>query len=87
MESATDVPRSYSIRRRVPAYRPAKTPHVGLRVTFIPRYENTPVPYVVIREVDTDRTGNGSYWVAPVLPDGTLGKMTTAPLTKHELNT
>lgn len=82
-----DVPRSYSIRRRVPDYKPAKTPYVGQHVTYYARYGTEPLPHVVIREVETDRKGSGLYWVAPILPDGTLGKMTTAPLHATDLTT
>lgn len=75
------VPRSYSVRRKVPGYKPARTPHVG-RTIKLSRGRNYAdlAPYVVIREA----TG-GEYWIAPVLPDGSLGPMTTAPIDKPQL--
>jgi hypothetical protein len=84
-DTTADVPASYRIRRTVPPYNPAKTPYVGKQVPLFTgapwQRDKKPVAYVVIRETDVPT----SYWVAPILPDGTLGKMTTAPLTKAEL--
>ncbi len=84
-----DVPRSYSVRRIVPTYKPARTPYVGKPLTLFQgapwSRTKEPIPYVVIRETEGNGEKPGIYWVAPVLPDGTLGAMTTTPLSKDEL--
>lgn len=84
METApTDVPRSYRVKRAVPPYQPARTPYVG---RTIPMYQDMPV--VVIREAHgTCATKAGRYWVAPLLPDCTIGPMFVQTLTASDLIT
>lgn len=70
------MPRSW-MKRTVPAYKPARTPYVGHTVHYSARYGGQDV--VIIRECDNATgTKDGNYWVAPILPDGTLGAMTTS---------
>jgi hypothetical protein len=74
-------------RRTVAPYKPAKTPYVGHAVTYL-KYGNhhDPGTYVLIREVEGSRgVKAGSYWVAPILNDGTIGPMTVAYVDTSQL--
>ena len=82
MDTPTTVPASYRLRRIVPPYKPARTPYVGKTVAWSDRWGTETV--VVIREA-TGYDHHNKYWVAPLLPDGTFGAMTTATIGKEEL--
>ncbi|HEY7030752.1 MAG TPA: hypothetical protein VH482_05475 [Thermomicrobiales bacterium] len=69
-----DVPKSYSVKRTVPTYKPAKTPHVGKTA------DDYGTRVVIIREAERHIRNDSAYWIAPILEDGTLGAMTTTTL-------
>jgi hypothetical protein len=81
-----DGTQGYQYPPRPKAYQPTKTPYVGLAIT---QNNRTGGQDIIIREaagnIRPDARGGGCYWVAPVLPTGDLGPMTTRYVYAEEI--
>lgn len=83
-----DGSQGYAYPRKPQPYKPTETPYVGAVVQ--PKFSNRP-PDMIIREAaaygkrPTAKDPGGTYWVAPIAPDGTIGTMTTRFVFASEL--
>jgi len=63
-----------------PAYRPTRTPLVGVRIPAKRSVWQRETDLVIVREIGHEYVDSALYWCARVEPDGSLGKLVVVGL-------